>query len=388
MEPDDYRKRILDELWKVRIFDVHSHYCSPGDPVEGLDEYICGWSQPETSPVGLSERELDRWRRSRFEAKRSLWFCRSFRVAMQDLYGTRDDGEIVERMNEVRGMGLPSSMEWMRERSNVGYLVVDTNIDLAAEIGWVLSTFRLDSGVLSPYSGTLEEKMEGLEADIEDLAERWAIACFKIPIAYSRSLYMEEVSPEEAGRIESEDAGSRSAVEQRRLEDYVYRRIIRKAGELNLPVEIHTGFGWAIGQRPLRLSEADPENLLPVLEDPECRKTRFILFHGGYPFMSKAGYLAGTFSNVYLDFTCLSAQSSAVLKRGLDEWIDIVPMDRIVCGSDGSYEWLYFASRYNRECLAAVLAGKCAEGQMDLDLALEMGGRILRGNALSVFEMK
>jgi Tat protein secretion system quality control protein TatD with DNase activity len=74
-----------------------------------------------------------------------------------------------------------------------------------------------------------------------------------------------------------------------------------------------------------------------------------------------------------------------MLKRGLHEWIDIVPMDRIVTGSDGSYEWLYFAGKYNREALAEVLAEKISNEHMDMELAVEVGRHVLRDNARRVF---
>jgi predicted TIM-barrel fold metal-dependent hydrolase len=196
---------------------------------------------------------------------------------------------------------------------------------------------------------------------------------------------MDDVTLEEASRAARKTPDDRSSEEQKGIEDFVFRHFMRMAGKWSMPVEIHTGFGWAVRQRPLRLSEADPENLLPVLEDEEFRSTQFILFHGGYPFTSKMGYIAGAFSNVHLDFTCLSPESWSMLKRALHEWIDIVPMDRMVTGSDGSYEWLYFGAKYNREVLAQVLAEKVRDEYMDVELASSLGRHVLRDNAMRIF---
>jgi hypothetical protein len=74
-----------------------------------------------------------------------------------------------------------------------------------------------------------------------------------------------------------------------------------------------------------------------------------------------------------------------MLKRALHEWIDIVPMDRMVTGSDGSYEWLYFGAKLNRECLAQVLAEKIDDEFMDEEMALSVGRHILRDNARDIF---
>ncbi len=388
MESSVLKEQILKELWETPLFDVHSHFCSQGDRVDNLDDYILGWSQPEVEPPTTSEDQKRRWFSSRFRYKRSLWFCRAFSSAIKDLYETKDAEEIARRMNELRQKGLIGSMKWMKEKANVEFLVIDSNPELARKVDWVFSTYRLDFSLLGGEQFNLEEGMRGLEERITELKKEGAISCIKVPIAYDRSLYMEEVSREEAGVISSGDPRKRSEEERKKLENYIYRYLFRKAGSWNMPVEIHTGFGWAIHKRPLRLSEADPENLLPVFEDPDFGSTNFILFHGGYPFLSKTGYLAASFSNVFLDFTCLCPESRNVLIRGLHEWLDIVPMDRIVAGSDGSYEWLYFAARCNREALASVLADKVSGGFMSMDLALEMGRRILRDNAYTLFDLK
>jgi hypothetical protein len=76
-----------------------------------------------------------------------------------------------------------------------------------------------------------------------------------------------------------------------------------------------------------------------------------------------------------------------MLKRALHEWIDIVPMDRMVTGSDGSYEWLFFGAKLNRECLAEVLTEKIEDEYMDEEMAYSVGRRILRDNARRIFEL-
>ncbi len=380
-------RTILDELWDIPIFDVHSHFCGEEGPVRGVDEYIAGWTQPET-PGNIGPSELRGWRISRWPMKKSLWIGRAFFIALQELYRSNDRTTICAKMNEVRAGGLLGSMEWMRQRSNVDYLVVDSNPELAAKLRWVRSTYRLDARAITGTQGDLGRRIAEVEEKVSSMVAAGRAHCLKIPIAYDRSLEIGDVGLEKASDIVAKESKHRTSQEAKEAEDHVYRHFFRKAGDWSIPVEVHTGFGWAIGKRPLRLCEADPENLLPVLEDPEMGSTKFILFHGGYPFLSKAAYLAGSFSNVYLDFTCLCQESWTMLKAALHEWIDVVPMDRIVSGSDGSYEWLYFAAKINRECLAHVLAEKVTEEFMDIDLALEIGGRILRENALAIFQRR
>jgi len=378
-------KRILGELWRTPHFDVHSHFCSESGPVGSVDSYIANWTQPETKPAGVADQSLWAWRMERWSMKRSLWMSRAFRVALSELYGTKDEAEICRKMNRLRSKGLLASIDWMRRKAKVEFIVVDSNPQLASETEHIISTYHLNARAILHKGCDLASVLDGLEGEIKRGRDAGSIGCLKVAMAYDRSLCIGEASLEGAASAAAKDPRLRSADEQKRAEDYVYRHFFGKASEWSIPVEIHTGFGWAIHERPLRLSEADPENLLPILEDPDFRKTQFIFFHGGYPFLSKMGYIAGTFSNVHLDFTCLCPESWTMLKRALHEWIDIVPMDRIVTGSDGSYEWLYFAAKYNRECLAEVLAEKVLREHMDVELALEIGRQILRENARRVF---
>jgi len=376
---------ILDEMWIIPHFDVHSHFGLREGEVKGLEGFLANWSQPETPPQGMSQEGLAEWRRSRWPMKRSTWFSRSFQVALRRLYGRDDTRGLLAEMNRIRSMTIEEAVDWMCERSGVERIVVDSNPKLAVRCERVLSTYRLDARSLTLEPEGLWEIVGRVEGEVKEMRLKGSVSCFKVPVAYLRTLRFEGVEEEEAERISDLPPRKRKAEEQRMLEDFVYRYFFRKAGEWDMPVEIHTGFGWAIHRRPLRLWEADPENLLPVLEDESFRSTRFVLFHGGYPFTSKAAYLAASFSNVYLDFTCLSPESWSLLKRCLHEWIDVVPMDRIVTGSDGSYEWVFFASMFNRQCLAEVLAEKIETEFMDRALATQVGRRILRENAAELF---
>ncbi len=75
---------------------------------------------------------------------------------------------------------------------------------------------------------------------------------------------------------------------------------VNKCTEQNLPLQIHTGYlagNWKKLEngRPFKL-----DNLFLKYRD-----TKFILFHGGYPWYSEVGALAKNFPNVYLDIVWL-----------------------------------------------------------------------------------
>ena len=62
------------------------------------------------------------------------------------------------------------------------------------------------------------------------------------------------------------------------LEDFLWRHILLKAGELTLPVHIHS----SMGVPPfLRTQDSDVRTLEDVLADPRFFKTPVVLIHGG-----------------------------------------------------------------------------------------------------------
>jgi predicted TIM-barrel fold metal-dependent hydrolase len=90
--------------------------------------------------------------------------------------------------------------------------------------------------------------------------------------------------------------------------------------------------------------------------------------------------------NVWLDFCWLPLISYSMAKRALHEWLELVPSDRILWGSDLHHaEGIYAATQFTRRCLGEVLAEKVAHGDLSEPLAMQIGRQIMRDNALQVF---
>jgi predicted TIM-barrel fold metal-dependent hydrolase len=169
--------------------------------------------------------------------------------------------------------------------------------------------------------------------------------------------------------------------EPRTVEDYLTRHGLRQCNDSGLPVQIHTGFGWSSGT-PLHLDNADVSNLIPLFEAPEFRKVRFLIFHGSWPNTGTMGYLAASYENVYLDFNCLVALSREVAARSLSEWLDIVPLQKLMTGTDGPYlEWWIATARETRRVLTEVLSRKVYQGLYSETMALDAAKAVLQTNA-------
>lgn len=61
-------------------------------------------------------------------------------------------------------------------------------------------------------------------------------------------------------------------------------------------VQFHTG----LGDNDITLTLSSPAHLQPIIKaHPEAN---IVLLHSSYPYTREAGYLAGVYRNVYLDF--------------------------------------------------------------------------------------
>ena len=74
------------------------------------------------------------------------------------------------------------------------------------------------------------------------------------------------------------------------------------------------------------------------------------------------------------------------MRRMLGEAIDMVPMNKVMLGTDcGTAECFYGAAKLNRRILADVLLAKVAEGQFAMSVAQSIARRFLYENACEFF---
>jgi predicted TIM-barrel fold metal-dependent hydrolase len=115
-------------------------------------------------------------------------------------------------------------------------------------------------------------------------------------------------------------------------------------------------------------------------------QTKFILFHGGYPWVGEAAVMAMKLRNVWVDSTWLPTLSYSVGKRAYQEWLEAMPSDRIMWGADAMQpEGIYGATEFTRQCLAEALAEKVERGELREEHALQIGRQVMRENALKLF---
>src|SRR5262249_59239946 len=104
-------------------------------------------------------------------------------------------------------------------------------------------------------------------------------ACLKTTLAYQRTLRFESVPKERAARAFGRPRSALSTAEIKDFEDFIMWRLVELSARHGLPFQIHTGHG--------RIQGSNPMNLVDLIEANP--RTKFILFHGGFPLRGGTG---------------------------------------------------------------------------------------------------
>ena len=204
----------------------------------------------------------------------------------------------------------------------------------------------------------------------------------KNSMAYGRSIGFEDVSYEYAKEL-FQKSPELNRMEIKALQDFLFYRILEKAAEYNLPVQIHTGYLAGNGNQldnghPLKLN-----NLF--LQHP---KTKFDLFHGGFPWTGEFTALGKMFPNVYLDLVWLPQISKNRAVTTFNELLDCVPYNKILWGGDCQFiEESVGSLEFGKQVICEVLANRVTSGQITEETAKKIISAVLRENAIKLFNL-
>ncbi|HLN56183.1 MAG TPA: amidohydrolase family protein [Bacteroidales bacterium] len=228
---------------------------------------------------------------------------------------------------------------------------------------------------------TLDDYLRNCDELFRINVEKHAV-CIKNAMAYQRTLYYEDVPYEEARELFVKK--ELNSAEAKKIEDFMFHYIIRKATGFNLPVQVHTGYLAGSGNN---LANGNPINLNNLfLEYPH---TKFILFHGGFPWTNECAALAKMFPNVYLDLVWLPQISRQEAVRALDVMLDCVPYTKLCWGGDCQLiEESAGSLEFAKDIVSEVLANRIKRGFMNRGLAEEIMDGIFRENAIEIFGLK
>jgi uncharacterized protein len=422
-------RRIRDHAGQIKIINTHEHQHAP----EEYGNYnfrfyhlvAASYLASDVSTAGanaydwklidsLSLDELWNIYGRALDFTRSTSYYSHFVEGFRRLYGFNEPYFTKDNIEELSGRiekNYDDYSSWFDEAfQKTGYelMFIDQywkpfNVDidkryfaLAFNIGTLVTESRMKPGKEAEHRSVYRiADEEGIEiSDIDDYlaicdilfkknVEKNAV-CIKNSQAYSRTLYYEDVPYDVASELFKKPSSELTPVEAKMIEDFIFHRIILKAIEYDLPVQIHTGYLAGNGNvldngQPVKLN-----NLM--LKYPDAK---FVLFHGGFPWTGEIAALAKMFPNVYIDLVWLPQISREEAVSALDVMLDCVPYNKFFWGGDcGLIEESAGSLIFAKDVVSEVLAKRVARGFLTEDVAIEIIDRIFRENAIEVFKLR
>ena len=413
-------QRIKRKLDAVRAIDTHDHLRSFAEIPNRVNtprgrgmtlysvwahSYVTRTTRISTWPTNGS---FDHWwkeARDDFDDARATSFYRYLLPAFRDLYQVDFDTISTPQARDLNRRIFDNYQNdtWLRDvitkRANIELMFIDpfwNRLQFAREYRFSVPVLNVTSLIRaahpdrvpnvsdSPYAYAQRKKLPTANFDdflnVIDAIFTEAVAadavCLKSTQAYERTIDYRRVSKKDAAAVFGKPSGETSRLEQRRFEDFMFWHICRLSAKHGLPFQVHTG--------DARIQGSNPMLLVNVIEGNP--NTKFILFHGGYPWVGETGAIAMKHSNVWIDSCWLPTLSYTMAKRAYQEWLEAVPSDRIMWGADTvDAEGIYAATEFTRQCLAEALAEKVARRELPEKHANRVGRQILRDNALKLF---
>ncbi len=418
-ETANYRS-ITAALDATPAIDTHDHL-PPFDLIQGRVETERGfgmnlrslwqssyytWFNP-LSPWPKSGRFDEWWTTARndFDNARATSFYRYQLPAFTDLYGVDFDtiSDAAVRRLDGRIFANYRDPEWIyrvvTERANIELMVMDPYWDrLGFGVQYPFAVPAVNVTTLirgwhpadvpnpkdSPHQfaakeglriDSLDDYLQVVERIMAFGKSRGAV-CLKTTTAYERTLDFENVPKERALRAWGRPMAQSAPADVKALQDYILWRLVEMSARQDLPFQIHTGHARIQGSNPMLLVDL-------IAANP---RTKFILFHGGYPWVGETGAIATRHPNVWIDSVWLPTISYTMAKRAYQEWLEVMGSNRILWGADAHHaEGIYAATEFTRRCLAEALAEKVERKELQKAHALRIGRQILRENALELF---
>jgi len=406
---------IAKQIAAIRAVDNHAHpvLAPPQDATDkDFDALPASSLEPQSDPVALRTDS-----RLLGAAWRALY---GFEIpAPLDADGLRRLNQARERVKSQQGEDYPA---WVLDCAGIGTMLANRvtmgrgiqpprfrwvpyadalvfpldNSGMASVSPDRVQFFELEDKVRHRYlqqagltnpPPSLDEYLDRVVSPTLEQQKSGGAVAEKFEIAYLRSFDFSNPSRAEAERIYAKwiGRGTPDAAEYKQLQDFLFRYVAMKCGQLGMPVHLHSMAGAG---SYFSIGGVNPLLLEPLLNDPLLRKTNFVLLHGGWPYVREIEALLQK-PNVYLDISSqdliISPDTEA---QWLREWLEFEP-EKILFGTDGypyseEMGWpeaTWIASKNAREALGIALTGMIRDGEITRKRAGELAVLVLRGNA-------
>jgi len=398
-------ENLLNYADGIKIIDTHEHlqpgknYC--GDEPDVLADYFSHYITSDLMAAGMPGADIEKIKdykldiNARFkilepwlEQVKNTSYYRSLAIAAKKIHKISDiSSKTIEELNE-KFKKAANQIDYGRHiMKDICNIEVSINDNWSQDMKFSTTDLFVPTCQFSP-ADRLSENLP-----FDEFCENYrqyfikqkndGMKTIKTPMAYWRPLYVEDVDYNEA-KILYDEVVKNKIEFPKKLEDYMFRVLLKAADENNFVIQIHTGI-----QEGMR---NNLENSNPMLLQNLFNKypnLKFDLFHIGYPYEREILVLAKYHPNVYIDFCWAHIISPFASKNAFYEMLDVLPYTKIF-GFGGDYVFFDGVAGHltiAKQNICAVLAQKIKNGECDIDLAEKILRAVLRDNAKKIFNL-
>lgn len=399
-----YYYEIMDYMKTITAIDTHCHH-KPDTSFKNnfclkdiITNSYCNWCGVEIGSTYESRKHFFSLVKNRTYFK---WLVRS----LCEIYNINNqlNDDTYEQFDEAIKKAYEADFNYhlkiLRETCCYDKIILDATNPPGDDNGHpdiFSSTFRVDSfftgftPLLKDHDGNncgqffgkrfmdFDMFFKSLEDIIKEHHKKGAVS-IKCAIAYDRGLDFEFVTKSQAKKVFDVKDDNYNQTDIKAFQDYVFLQVCKIAAELDIPLQVHTGLG--------KLYKSNANYLQPVIEaNPD---TRFVLFHGSYPWTGDIMGLVHVFpKNVFPDICWLPLVSTDAAIRMLSELIEVANAQSICWGCDTwTSEESYGALLAARHVIAKVLSGKIEDGYFGMRDAFDVAANIIRNNAKRIYRL-
>ena len=414
-----FEERIAEYVDSLHIVDTHEHLLSPEElKRRGAIDFmvlLTHYSADDIKSAGMSDNTFrlllkdslavaDKWKilKPYWEASSNTAYNRIALLAADRLYNVHDiNGSTVKELSDKINRAYKT--EWISRvldmakvdyviQMNPGRTIKDKRFrDVIWFDGFISINSKEKITALAKQRNTDIRHLEDFTGLLDATfiaARKSGVIAVKSALAYSRTLYYENVSREKASEIfdmlMTDGSGNLPFEAVKPLQDYIMHRVLDLCRESGMPFIFHTGLQSGNGNQ---IENSKPTLLVNLFR--EYPQVNFILLHGGYPYGGELAATVKYFRNVYLDMAWVYAISPSFGERYLHEWLETVPASKIM-GFGGDYfnvENLYAHLLFARQVVASVLTSKVRDGYFTEDEAKSTARKILHDNAIRIYKI-
>ena len=173
--------------------------------------------------------------------------------------------------------------------------------------------------------------------------------------------------------------------DEKGFRDYCLRVASDITAEFGKVLKIHTG----VGESNLDVLKNNPLLLKKFIEHyQQPNGLKILLLHGGYPYTFEAGYMTGTFPNIWLELSVIGLWGCLDTQRDLLKLMAYAPLNKLVHGSDGYIvpELHWFGAKSMKIEFCQLLESLIARGFIDTDQAMDIAKNVFSENSKLLYK--